>query len=96
VPAYLIADVDVTDAQRYADYTAQVPSTLEPYGGRFLARGGATEAIEGDWLPGRPVIIEFPSVDAAKRWYGSAEYQAILGIRHEASSARFVLTDGVA
>jgi uncharacterized protein (DUF1330 family) len=95
MPAYIIADVDVTDAQRYADYTAQVPATLETYGGRFLARGGKTETIEGDWLPGRFVIIEFPSMDAAKRWYDSPEYRAILGIRHEASTARIIVTDGV-
>jgi uncharacterized protein (DUF1330 family) len=96
MPAYVIADVDITDAQRYADYTAQVPSALESNGGRFLVRGGATEMIEGDWLPGRLVIIEFPSMDAAQRWYDSPEYQAILGIRHEAATARIILTDGVA
>jgi uncharacterized protein (DUF1330 family) len=68
---------------------------LEPYGGRFLVRGGATEMIEGDWLPGRLVIIEFPSKDAAHRWYDSPEYQAIVGIRHEAATARIIVTEGV-
>jgi uncharacterized protein (DUF1330 family) len=93
--AYVIADVNVTDAERYADYSAQVSATLEPYGGRFLVRGGATEMIEGDWLPGRLVIIEFPSKDAAHRWYDSPEYQAIVGIRHEAATARIIVTEGV-
>jgi uncharacterized protein (DUF1330 family) len=96
MPAYLIADVEVTDPQRYAEYRAQVPATLEPYGGRFLVRGGETENIEGNWLPGRLVVIEFPSMDAAHRWYESPEYQAILGIRHEASSARLIVADGAA
>jgi uncharacterized protein (DUF1330 family) len=95
VPAYVIADVNVTDAERYAEYSSQVSATLEPYGGRFLVRGGATEMIEGDWLPGRLVIIEFPSTEAAHRWYDSPEYQAILGIRHEAASARLIITEGV-
>lgn len=92
----MIADVEVTDPERYADYSAEVEATLEPHGGRFLVRGGATETIEGDWLPERLVIIEFPSMDAAHRWYDSPEYQAILGIRHQASRARLILTDGVA
>jgi hypothetical protein len=52
VPAYVIADVEITDAERYADYSAQVPATLEAYGGRFLVRGGSTDIIEGNWLPG--------------------------------------------
>ena len=94
--AYVIADVEIADAERYAEYSAQVPATLEPYEGRFLVRGGATEMVEGDWLPRRLVIIEFPSVDAARRWYASPEYQAILGIRHEAASARLILADGAA
>jgi uncharacterized protein (DUF1330 family) len=96
VPAYVIADVEIVNAERYADYSAQVPTTLEPYGGRFLVRGGATETIEGDWLPRRLVIIEFASIDAARRWYESREYQAILGIRHEAATARLIVANGVA
>jgi uncharacterized protein (DUF1330 family) len=96
MPAYVIADVEVTDAERYAVYSAQVSATLEPYGGRFLVRGGATERIEGGWLPARLVIIEFPSMDAAHRWYDSPEYQAILGIRHEAATARLILAPGAA
>jgi uncharacterized protein (DUF1330 family) len=95
VPAYVIADVNVTDAERYGDYSAQVSATLEPHGGRFLVRGGETEMIEGDWLPRRLVIIEFPSKDAAHRWYDSTEYQAILGIRHQAARARVIIAEGV-
>jgi uncharacterized protein (DUF1330 family) len=94
--AYVIADVEVTDAERYADYRAQVSATLEPFGGRFLVRGGASERLEGDWLPARLVIIEFPSVDAARRWYDSPEYQAILGIRLDAATARLIIVDGAA
>ncbi|HLY50820.1 MAG TPA: DUF1330 domain-containing protein [Solirubrobacteraceae bacterium] len=94
--AYVIADVEVVNPERYADYTAGVPATLEPYGGRFLVRGGATEMIEGDWRPRRLVVIEFPSTDAARRWYESPEYQAILGIRHEAANARLIIAEGAA
>ena len=95
MPAYVIADVDVTDAERYADYSGQVSATLEPYGGRFLVRGGTTETVEGDWQPGRLVIIEFPSMDALQGWYDSSEYQAILGIRNEAATTRLIRVEGV-
>jgi uncharacterized protein (DUF1330 family) len=94
MPAYVVADVEVSDPERYREYSAQVAATVEPHGGRFLVRGGAAEAIEGDWLPKRFVIIEFPSKDAAHAWYDSPEYQAIVGIRHSASTARLILIDG--
>ena len=57
-------------------------------------RGGATESIEGDWLPKRLVVIEFPSREAAQRWYDSPEYQTIVGIRHEAAETRMILAEG--
>jgi uncharacterized protein (DUF1330 family) len=96
MPAYVIADVEVTDAERYGEYSAQVSATLEPFGGRFLVRGGATEDIEGDWQPKRLVIIEFPSMDAAHGWYDSPEYQAILGIRQSGATTRLILAEGAA
>jgi uncharacterized protein (DUF1330 family) len=96
MPAYMVADVDVSDPERYREYSAQVAATVEAHGGGFLVRGGAAEAIEGDWLPTRFVIIEFPSKDAARAWYDSAEYQSIVGIRHEASTTRLILVDGAA
>ena len=67
--AYVIADVQLTgDADEVEQYRANVQATLEPYGGRFLVRGGAYEVIEGDWQPGRIVVLEFPSVEAAHAW----------------------------
>lgn len=94
MPAYVIADVEVSDPERYGEYSAQVAATVERHGGRFLVRGGATETIEGDWLPTRLVIIEFPLMDAAHGWYDSPEYQRILGLRQEAATARLILADG--
>ena len=53
MPAYVIADIDVQDPVRYADYRAMVPASIEAYGGRFLARGGKVESLEGPWRPKR-------------------------------------------
>lgn len=94
MPAYLIADVDVHDAEAYRPYPPLVPATLEPYGGRFLVRGGDHEALEGNWHPHRMVLIEFPSADHARRWYASAEYAEAKAIRQSASDGNIVLVEG--
>ncbi len=93
--AYFIVDVDVTDAEAYTEYTRGVPDTLDRYGGRFLVRGGATEVIEGEWQPRRLVVLEFASVEQARAWYASPEYQAILPIRWRNSTANMILAEGV-
>jgi len=94
MPAYIVGDVTVTDKDRYRDYSAHTESTLTPYGGRFVVRGGPSEVLEGTWQPGRLVLIEFPSAQAARDWYASDAYQAILPIRHEASTGSLVLVEG--
>ena len=96
MPAYLIADVTVTDPERYPDYVRLVPATLEPYSGRFIVRGGATEIAEGDWQPQRLVIIEFPTMEQAKAWYCSAEYGPARELRHRYSEGRLIFAEGVA
>jgi len=80
--AYLVADVTVTDVEGYEEYRRQVPATIEAYGGRYLARGGTCEALEGDWAPNRFVILEFPDMDMLKAWYDSAEYRPLREIRN--------------
>jgi uncharacterized protein (DUF1330 family) len=92
--AYIIAEVEVTDPATYATYRAQTPGVVERYGGRFIVRGGAAESLEGDGPPGRLVVLEFPDLAAARRFYESPEYQAIIGIRHQAATSRVVLVEG--
>jgi uncharacterized protein (DUF1330 family) len=92
--AYVVGDITVTDPERYADYSAHTEATLEPFGGRFVVRGGASEVVEGEWAPGRLVVIEFPSMEAARAWYASDAYRAILPIRQEASIGGLVLVEG--
>lgn len=94
MPAYLVADVNVTDQDTYATYTTQVPPIVKQYGGRFLVRGGKTEVLEGDWQPSRLVVLQFEDTAAARRFYESKEYQAIIEFRHRAASSRLVLVEG--
>ncbi len=89
MPGYVVVGVDVHDPEAYRAYQQQVPATLEQYGGRFVVRGGEFEALEGQ-PPPRLVVIEFPSVEQARTWYASPEYQAILPIRLQHSTAAFL------
>jgi len=95
MPAFVIADIDVHDLERYEDYKAGSPASIAEFGGRFVARGGAVEALEGDWEPSRVVIIEFPDADSVRRWYHSDGYQALKAIRDEAASGRFLMVAGL-
>ena len=83
--AYVIADVEITDPDTYARYREGVPGSLEPFGGRYVVRGGAVQVVEGDWQPHRLVILEFPDAEARRRWYESERYQAIVGDRWAAA-----------
>ena len=95
MPAYLIAQVQIRDLAIYKQYTAQSPAIIAKHGGRILARGGATEILEGDTHERRVVIVEFPSMAAAKEFYESPEYQAAKKIRTPISEASFVIIEGV-
>ena len=91
--AYWIAHVDVRDADRYQDYIAGAKPAFERYGAKFLARGGAYEAMEGKGR-GRNVVIEFPSMQAAKDCYNSPEYQAAKAIRQTVAEAEMIIVEG--
>jgi len=92
--AYVIADVNVTDPALYEDYKKMVPATVEKYGGRFAARGGAVDSKEGGWKPARIVILEFPSMAQARKWYDSPEYAPALALRLRAANAKLILVEG--
>ena len=70
--AYFIVDVDVKNPQAYETYKQGAAASIAQYGGRYLVRGGKHEVLEGDWQPTRLVVLEFPTVAAARRWYASA------------------------
>ena len=92
--AYIILEVDVKDAERYADYRTMVPASLAAYGGKFLIRGGQVENLEGDWEPQRFVMIQFDSVDQAKRWWDSEEYREARNLRQAISDTKMIVVEG--
>lgn len=92
--AYIIVDIDIHDAALYGEYRKRVPATIEKYGGKFLVRGGTFEKLEGDWQPTRLVLLEFPSMDQAKRWYDSEEYREPKALRLKASKGSVILVEG--
>jgi uncharacterized protein (DUF1330 family) len=95
MPAYVVVDVEVVDAKAYEEYRAKAPATIAAAGGRYLVRGGAVTHVEPGWDPHRFVILEFPSVAAAKAWYASPEYQKILPIRLRTTTSRMMFVEGI-
>ena len=93
--AYVIVDIDVTDSVRYEEYKKLAPPTLELYGGKYIARGGRTETLEGDWSPTRLVILQFDSIEQAKNWLNSTEYSAARSLRHKTAISNMVAIEGV-
>ena len=96
MPAFMIFNVvSVRDGDKFAEYRERVPSIIEAYGGRYLVRGGDLEVLEGSWSPARLTVIEFPSVEDAKRWYDSEEYRPLKELRMSAGDLDGVLVEGL-
>ena len=92
--AYVIFDVEIRDPIRYQDFMSKVKPALESAGGRYLARGGEHKVYEGDWIPRRIVLLEFPSIAAWESFY-NGPYREVKAIRDECSSARLVSVQGI-
>ena len=92
---YVIADIEVLDPVGYDEYRKQVGATIAAHGGRYLARGGETEVLEGSWSPKRCVILEFPSMENFKAWWSSPEYAPVRAIRNRMSKSSMVVTQGL-
>ena len=91
---YIIGHITVTDPEAYRDYVVRDTPILEGHGGRFIARGGASETREGV-AHARHVIIEFPDFEAAKRAYDDPDYQAVADIRRRSAESTIILVEGV-
>jgi uncharacterized protein (DUF1330 family) len=94
MPAYIVADIEVTDPAAYETYKPLASAALEKYGARILVRGGKVEPKEGGWTPARLVVLEFPSAEQARRFYDSREYAAARAIRMRASRSKLVIVEG--
>ena len=92
--AYAIAEIDVVDPAAYEDYRKQVLAVVTRYGGKFIVRGGKIDPKEGGWTPKRIVVVEFPSMTQAQKWYDSPEYAPLIKLRQKASKGKLILVEG--
>ena len=92
--AYLISDLTVRDAEAFQTYRTRAAAAIEKYGGRYLARGGEIQALEGSWHPGNIVVVEFPDLGQARAWCTSPEYASALKVRDIALERDMILVDG--
>jgi len=93
--AYVIVDIKVNDPARYEEYKRLASPTVQMYGGRYIARGGRTEVLEGNWNPSRLVILEFPSIEKARDWLNSPVYGEAKKIRHKTAVSKMVVVEGI-
>jgi uncharacterized protein (DUF1330 family) len=95
MPAYVIADVEVTDPVGFEEYRKAVSPLIAAHGGAYVARGGAVEALEGDWEPTRLTILKFDSVAQAKAWYESPEYRPLQDLRKKTTKSKLLVVEGL-
>lgn len=94
--AYCLFDnIEVTDPAKLEEYKKRAEPLVERYGGRYVVGGGKVEVVEGDWRPVFPVMIEFPSLEQAHRWYDSDEYRELKALRLSAVKSSAVFIEGI-
>ncbi len=95
MPAFIILDIDVIDAEAFARYKELGPPAVAAFGGRYLVRGGKVETLEGSWRPSRLVILEFPTVESGRAWWASVEYGPAKALRQASARTELLLIEGV-
>ena len=93
--AYLVVDIAVTNPAQFEQYKKLAPAAIAKYGGRYVIRGGAYEVLEGDWKPQRVTVVEFDSMEKARAFYASPEYQTAIKARAGAAKMNMLLVQGV-
>jgi uncharacterized protein (DUF1330 family) len=93
--AYVIVDIQVTNPQIYEDYKKLAPACVAAYGGEYLARGGQTEVLEGEWAPSRLVILRFDRCEQVKKWLNSPEYTPVKALRYQSTHTNMVVIEGI-
>jgi uncharacterized protein (DUF1330 family) len=95
MPAYVVVDIEVTDPEAYEQYKLLAPPAIARYGGRYLARGGKSTTLEGEWQPSRLVILEFESLEQIQEWWDSPEYAEARRVRAGAATMQMVAVEGI-
>ena len=94
--AYIISDLTILDKTAIETYRTRAAASIAQHGGRYLARGGKIEVLEGEWDPQAIIVVEFPDLERARAWYRSPDYAAALEVRDRALTRNLILVDGVA
>ena len=95
MPAYVIVQIEIRDPVVYERYKALAPASIAAHGGRYVARGGQTEALEGEWKPRRVVILEFDDIARARAWLDSPEYRDARAMRHASADTQMIVVEGL-
>ena len=96
MPAYVVVQIEVEDAERYEEYKRLAPPSIAAYGGRYVVRAGPSTLLEGDWQPPRLVILEFPDAARARAWWASPDYAEAKAMRQACARTQMLLIEGVA
>ncbi len=94
MPAYVIVDIEITNPAGYEEYKRIAPAAVKLFGGKYLARGGPNETLEGDWKANRLIILEFETTAKAKTWLNSPEYAPARNLRHKYARSKMVVVEG--
>lgn len=94
MPGYIIVEVDIHDAEQYETYKKLTPASLVPFEGTFIVRGAPAQTLEGNWQPGRMVVLKFPTVEKAKQWWASEEYAPAKALRQRIATTKMLLVEG--
>ena len=93
--AYIIVEIEIIDPVGYEEYKKQAAAAVHKYGGKYIARGGKTEVLEGDWNPKRIVVLQFESMERAKEWLNCEEYREPRKMRHRTAKTNMILVEGL-
>ena len=92
---YIIVDVEITDETAFAEFAERIVDVVDAHGGRYLVRGGAAEAIAGDWTPHRVVVMEFESAERARECINSTAYEELTDLRVRGAKTSMIIVEGV-
>jgi uncharacterized protein (DUF1330 family) len=95
MPAYVVVEIEIRDAETYRRYKEMAPASIARYGGRYLVRGAPVQCLEGEWDSPRFVLLEFPDAERARAWWSSPEYAPAKALRQASAGTDMILVEGV-